>query len=193
MVSNIFYFHPYLGKIPIWLIFFRWVETTSQKMKKFTAGYVWQKIKRTSKSTSLRIRWRESGAVFVGSIFKGGGNSIFCKDIFSPWFFGEMIQIDWHIFQMGWNHHLVNDNHVLIQLFPKPEWNLHRNSWEQTYLLAGLMTSGRLFLDVGPWIVRWNFSDLTMVVVSWVRVYWGIFCSGIPPLFFISCFLVLGF
>ena len=26
MVSNIFYFHPYLGKIPIWTsIFFRWV------------------------------------------------------------------------------------------------------------------------------------------------------------------------
>ena len=31
VVSNIFYFHPYLGKIPILTsIFFRWVETTNQ-------------------------------------------------------------------------------------------------------------------------------------------------------------------
>ena len=30
MVSNIFYFQPYLGKIPIWLIFFKGVETTNQ-------------------------------------------------------------------------------------------------------------------------------------------------------------------
>ncbi len=31
MVSNIFYFHPYLGKwSKIWLIFLRWVETTNQ-------------------------------------------------------------------------------------------------------------------------------------------------------------------
>ncbi len=29
VVSNIFYFHPYLGKIPIWLIFFKGVETTN--------------------------------------------------------------------------------------------------------------------------------------------------------------------
>ena len=29
--SNIFYFHPYLGKIPILTsIFFKWVETTNQ-------------------------------------------------------------------------------------------------------------------------------------------------------------------
>ena len=33
MVSNIFYFHPYLGKIPILTsIFFKWVETTKQKI-----------------------------------------------------------------------------------------------------------------------------------------------------------------
>ena len=31
MVSNIFYFHPFLGKDPISLIFFRWVETTNQE------------------------------------------------------------------------------------------------------------------------------------------------------------------
>ena len=30
MVSNIFYFHPYLGKIPILINIFRWVETTNQ-------------------------------------------------------------------------------------------------------------------------------------------------------------------
>ena len=30
VVSNIFYFHPYLGKCPIWLIFFKRVETTNQ-------------------------------------------------------------------------------------------------------------------------------------------------------------------
>ena len=31
VVSNIFYFHPYLGKWSnCWLIFFRWVETTNQ-------------------------------------------------------------------------------------------------------------------------------------------------------------------
>ena len=30
VVSNIFYFHPYLGKFPIWLIFFKVVETTNQ-------------------------------------------------------------------------------------------------------------------------------------------------------------------
>ena len=31
VVSNIFYFHPYLGKIPIfWLVFFKGVETTNQ-------------------------------------------------------------------------------------------------------------------------------------------------------------------
>ena len=31
VVSNIFYRHPYLGKMnPIWLIFFRWVENTNQ-------------------------------------------------------------------------------------------------------------------------------------------------------------------
>ena len=29
VVSNIFNFHPYLGKISSWLIFFRWVETTN--------------------------------------------------------------------------------------------------------------------------------------------------------------------
>ena len=30
MVSNIFYFHPYLGMMnPFWLIFFKWVETTN--------------------------------------------------------------------------------------------------------------------------------------------------------------------
>ena len=33
VVSNIFYVHPYLGKIPILTsIFFRWVETTNQEM-----------------------------------------------------------------------------------------------------------------------------------------------------------------
>ena len=32
MVSNIFYFHPEIwGRFPFWLIFFRWVATTSQK------------------------------------------------------------------------------------------------------------------------------------------------------------------
>ena len=30
VVSSIFYFHPYLGKIPIWLLFFKGVETTNQ-------------------------------------------------------------------------------------------------------------------------------------------------------------------
>ena len=30
VVSNIFYFHPYLGKIPILTILFRWVETTNK-------------------------------------------------------------------------------------------------------------------------------------------------------------------
>ena len=29
VVSSIFYFHPYLGKIPIWRIFFKGVETTN--------------------------------------------------------------------------------------------------------------------------------------------------------------------
>ena len=32
VVSNIFYVHPYLGRFPFWLIFFRWVETTNQVM-----------------------------------------------------------------------------------------------------------------------------------------------------------------
>lgn len=162
-------------------------------MKKFK-GYVWQKIKRTSKNLLHCVSGEENpGEIFVGSIFKGGGNSIFCKDIFSPWSFGEMIKLTGISFRWVWNYQLVNDKRVLIQFFPKPEWNLHRNSWEQTYLLAGLMTSGRLFLDVGPWIVRWNFSDLTMVVVSWVRVYWGSFAVVSLHCFFISFFLVLGF
>ena len=30
VVSNIFYFHPYLGRFPFWLIFFKGVETTNQ-------------------------------------------------------------------------------------------------------------------------------------------------------------------
>ena len=30
MVSNSFYFHPYLGKIPILTHVFKWVETTNQ-------------------------------------------------------------------------------------------------------------------------------------------------------------------
>ena len=29
VVSNMFYFHPHLGKIPNLTIFFRWVETTN--------------------------------------------------------------------------------------------------------------------------------------------------------------------
>ena len=33
MVSNIFYFHPYLGKIPILTNIFQGVETTNQKIK----------------------------------------------------------------------------------------------------------------------------------------------------------------
>ena len=33
VVSNILYFHPYLGKIPILLVFFKGVETTNQKVK----------------------------------------------------------------------------------------------------------------------------------------------------------------
>ena len=33
VVSNIFYFHSYFGKMnPTWLIFFRWVETTNQSV-----------------------------------------------------------------------------------------------------------------------------------------------------------------
>ena len=39
--SNMFYFHPYLGKMnPFWLIFFRWVETTNQYIL-FTSFCVW--------------------------------------------------------------------------------------------------------------------------------------------------------
>ena len=30
VVSDIFYFHPYLGRFPFWLIFVKWVETTNQ-------------------------------------------------------------------------------------------------------------------------------------------------------------------
>jgi len=29
VVSNIFYFHPYLGKIPMLTNIFKWVETTN--------------------------------------------------------------------------------------------------------------------------------------------------------------------
>ena len=29
VVSDIFYFHSYLGRFPFWLIFFKWVETTN--------------------------------------------------------------------------------------------------------------------------------------------------------------------
>ena len=32
VVSNIFYFHPTWGNDPIWLIFFKWVETTNQSL-----------------------------------------------------------------------------------------------------------------------------------------------------------------
>ena len=29
VVSNMFYFHPYLGRFPFWLVFFKWVETAT--------------------------------------------------------------------------------------------------------------------------------------------------------------------
>ena len=66
VVSNIFYFHPYLGKIPILTNIFQRVETTNQKR---VWSYSFEKIERGKISSS------ES---FLGASFR---NLLFAKGI----------------------------------------------------------------------------------------------------------------
>ena len=52
--------------------------------------------------------------VLVESFLAGGFNYFLCSSLF-----GEMIQFDEHIFQMGWNHQLENKWVVFNQTLPK--------------------------------------------------------------------------
>jgi len=50
VVPNIFYFYPIWGRCPIWLIFFRWVETTNQIMTE-----IFIKISLVAKLSMIRL------------------------------------------------------------------------------------------------------------------------------------------
>ena len=79
VVSDIFYFHPYLGKIPIWLIFFQGVETTNQLILEFcgnffhtktfarkTFGASWESLRKWVNELQTIVGSRLSGETFLG-------------------------------------------------------------------------------------------------------------------------------
>ena len=73
MVSNIFYFHPYLGKIPILTcIFFKWVvqpptsKTPSQKV------FGCLGIVRESSRVTRMMGWRKGSFLYDGSLNRKG-------------------------------------------------------------------------------------------------------------------------
>ena len=69
VVWKIFYFHPEIwGRFPIWLIFFRWVETTNQNFESVGSGELWG----LTNGSSCRSRPLLSGVfVFCASNKKG--------------------------------------------------------------------------------------------------------------------------
>ena len=94
VVSNIFYFHPYLGKIPNFLlIFFNWVETTNQNIiKHFYLG----KLQENWDAQGLSDRRACLAIILAATWHKTDGFlEVVRYLVFNP---GDMIQFDLRIF-----------------------------------------------------------------------------------------------
>ena len=59
VVSNIVYFHSNIGRRPIWLVFFRWVETTNQEWDRL--GHAFSKPTQFSSNLTMSFLWPQFG------------------------------------------------------------------------------------------------------------------------------------
>ena len=97
VISNIFYFHPYLGKLPILTNIFQ-MGWNHQPVFNFLRFFFVMEFP-IRKSLFLICKFKFCGSY---DLFKLVKNHFLFTSI--P---GEMIQINKHIFQMGWNYQLA--------------------------------------------------------------------------------------
>ncbi len=114
--QTFFIFTPVWGRFPIWLVFFRWVETTNQKTNHVDHHNMLRIIFGGAESLNpVRVAHTIYWGLYEGNLIKnlltfmihcynlGGGFKYFLFSTLP----GEMIHFDEHIFQMGWNHQLA--------------------------------------------------------------------------------------
>ena len=169
MVSNIFYFHPYLGKwFPIWWWYF-WSGWFNHHLDSGFSGFHFHIIPKTSiyhqeeasKTAPWTSRLDNLFSVFHGIGSLGGGFKYF---LFSS-LFGEDSQFDDHIFQMGWFNHRLGE--FVVDSFYCKLSNHFPFCVLKVFFFHGTVFLARCCFFFGRGGYAWFFESQAKIINSW--------------------------